>query len=495
VQKAQVAEPRNLTKAASSALKWNYIGLGARVFSSFTIGVVLARLLGPKPFGQVAIAVLVISFGNLLADFGFGAALIQSKEISEEDIRFTFSLQILIGLALSSIGIAFGGMIAQAFHQPEVSAVIRGLSLVFDLQSFGQSASAILMRNLRFRWTQSCQVISYVVAYLAVGIPLAYFGFGVWALVTAQLLQTIVNASLLYFGCRHSVKPLFNCRTHILRFGGKVTISNLTNWAISNLDNAFVGRFFGAAPLGLYSRAFSLVSMPMTGTVSAMQTALFSASSRSQDNLPAIRRAYLAAVNLLSIILFPICTAIAIAPHTVMTGFYGPAWGPGAPFLVPLALAMPLNAFLGIAGPPLMGLGKLNELLVAQFVAATAAAITFAIASRYDAVVLSWCVLFVYVLWFVMVLRAASRRLQFSGVEFWNSLALPLGLALLVGVIVRAIDQFCPVNTPIRVVLIFASAIGIFGTAGFLFPTRLLRSETIGLLRQSFPKIASKVLS
>src|SRR5919201_6189643 len=120
-----------LASSAWSGLMWNYLGVAARFVSSFVIGVVLARLLDPKPFGQVAITWIVIGLGNLVADFGFGAALVQRQEISKESIRFVFTVQMAIGAAMTALVIALAPLLASLFGQPEVTPVLRALAWIF----------------------------------------------------------------------------------------------------------------------------------------------------------------------------------------------------------------------------------------------------------------------------------------------------------------------------------------------------------------------------
>src|ERR1035441_10688359 len=93
--------PEHLTSRAFSALRWGYAGFATRAIASFASGIVLARLLGPEPFGQIAAAMLIFGLANQIADGGFSSALVQSPELDEKDIRFAFTFQLAIGTALA----------------------------------------------------------------------------------------------------------------------------------------------------------------------------------------------------------------------------------------------------------------------------------------------------------------------------------------------------------------------------------------------------------
>src|ERR1035437_888809 len=112
----KVSQPQ--TARAFSALRWGYVGFLTRALASFGSGIVLARLLGPKPFGQVAAAMLVFGIANQLADGGFSSALVQAPDLAEEDVRFAFTIQLAIGASLTVCCLLLAPAVAMAFRDP-----------------------------------------------------------------------------------------------------------------------------------------------------------------------------------------------------------------------------------------------------------------------------------------------------------------------------------------------------------------------------------------
>jgi O-antigen/teichoic acid export membrane protein len=420
-------ESRTLKQHTGSALKWNYLGVAVRSLSSLLIGIVLARLLGPKPFGLVTVAMLVIGLGNLLADLGFSNAIIQRKTLCEKDIRFAFTFQMLLGVIFAIVCFAGAGVIASLFRSQEVTPVIRALSLIFPLQAFGQTASSLLKRRLAFRALQYAQISSYAVN-LVVGIPLAVGGLGVWALVVAQLVSISLNSVIAYWMSPHSLLFCFRINRSILGFGVKVVSTNVANWSIGNLDNLVVGRVFGVLPLALYSRAFQLTNLPIVATVSTLQNVLFAAYSRVQSGDDTFRRVYLATVAVMSVIMVPMFGAAAVVSSTIILALYGRAWIGAAPLFVPLALAMPLYAILALAGPVLWAAGRVERELKVQVVTAIMALVVFAATSRISPVCLAWGVLAVYAFRFLGMTREVVRHLKIKWVDI--VLALRGGVAV-----------------------------------------------------------------
>lgn len=422
-----------VVRPAIVALKWNYLGVAARTASGFIVGIVLARLLGPKPFGEVAVAWLVIGLGNLMADCGFGAALVQRKELIREDIQFVFTAQVGLGLLFTAIVATAAPLVASAFRQPAVTPVVRTLSIVFTLQAIGLTSQNLLKRELAFRKLQTAQVASYLAGYLALGIPLAYLGFGVWSLVFAQLAQTLLNSTLLYLMTRHPIHPrIVHSHRGLTSYGSKVIGVNLSNWVINNSDTAIVGRVFGAVDLGLYNRSMTLMTTPMNSIASALQNVLFPVYSRAQQKPDLLRRGFLSSVAAIELCILPIFVTISVVPQTVIEGLYGLRWIAAVPLLVPLALAMPFHSLTAMSGPLLWGTDKVGRELRIQFGLIAVMLPALLVTSRVSLVAVAWAVLCIYALRAILMSRAALQVVS----AHWSQLL----RAILGAVLVTAID-------------------------------------------------------
>jgi PST family polysaccharide transporter len=385
-----------LTGEAFSGLRWNYVGTIARTISSFGIGIVLARILGPKPFGQLAAASLVWGLANQIATGGFSAALIQAPELTERQIRVVFTIQMLFCVTMTTAVILGARYFALAFHDPGIQAVLYAAAPLLLLQPIGQISTGLLKRNLAFHAIQKAEVISYLLGYLAIGVPAAYFGAGVWSLVSAQLAQAMCYSVQVYVHARHSVIPcLDRSGIRLFRYGVQITGGNLVNWGLGNLDNVFVGRTFGAASLGLYSRAFNLAYVPAEGIVSAFQQVLFASCSRTRDN-HRLRRAYLASVGAIAAITFPLFWSMAAGAPTVIAALYGSKWLETTKLFRPVAAAIPLFALMALAGPVLAATDNVAREVRAQAAALVIAAAAFAASSHLSMEAVAWAVVFVY---------------------------------------------------------------------------------------------------
>lgn len=433
--------PTGLAMRSLGALKWNYLGTGIKVFSQLVIGIVLARLLGPEPFGLIAIAWLVLGLGSLIADSGLSVALIQKAHISPRDIRYIFSLQMLAGILLTVLTLALAPAVAVFYARPDAAVVLRWMSLLFVIQGFGQTAAALLRRDLDHKKVQLIQVGTYLFAYMLLGLPLAYAGYGVWALVIAQLAQTASNTMAVYLSVRHPLRPALRAdQPGLFRFGTKVLSSNLTSWGISNIDSVIIGRQLGVIELGLYNRSMNLLASPMNAAVTTLQGVLLPLYSRLQHRTEAVRDTYLASLCLMSIVLAPVFTSVAVMPETTVLAVYGLAWINAAALIAPLALAMPVNAALALSGPMMQGLGRAGLEATSQGVGFVVLVVAVIVAASYSLAAVAWVVLAVYCLRAWLVMRLSSSMMSIPASAILRALAGPMVLAILAALLAWQFD-------------------------------------------------------
>lgn len=444
------------------ALKWNYIGNVMRSLSQFLIGILLARLLGPEPFGMVAVAWIILGVGNLFADLGFGAALVQRASLSASDLRFIFTCQMVFASLLTLAGVLSADHIASYFHKPEAALVIQAMCFLFIFQSLGQTAAAMLRRSLNFKTLQKITIVSYLAGYVGIGIPAACLGLGVWSLVAAQSVQALLNSLLLIRVTAVPMAISFKAGDpDIVRFGLKVTAANLSSWSISNLDVVFIGRAFGIVELGLYNRALNLVNMPMSIITTGFQGVLFAACARTQRDTAAIKRIYLETNAAVAVICFPIFLTAAVVPDTLVLALYGPKWGASVPVVTPLALAVLANALLAIKGPILMAGNRVGLELRNQVYTVLMFVPALFIAIQYSMVAVAWAVLATYVARWILLAVDTMRLTGATAGEYAATFRTPVLFGACVSITAALADRHLAFLPPLARLAAVAAAAAI----------------------------------
>lgn len=318
---------RSLSQRVMSGASWSFMRQGFGVVVQLGVGVVLARLLPPKDFGLLGLALVVIGFGNLFVNLGLGPALVQRKDLTDRHIRTAFTISMIAGGVLAGITYALAPWISEFFKDPRLELVTQALSVNFLLSGIQVTGQALLQRDLDFRrlfwiavWNQT--------AHGMTTISLAFAGFGVWSLVLGQILQRMINVAQVYAAVRHSIRPLFGKQEikDLASFGAGISLARIFNYFARKGDYMIIGRVLGSTALGLYTRAYSLMEMPTSRFVAVLSGVLFPAASKVQDDDERFRHAYLRTITVITFFVLPVVGLIVITAPELVVGVYGDQW-------------------------------------------------------------------------------------------------------------------------------------------------------------------------
>src|SRR3954447_13705847 len=245
---------------------WIVSGAGTEVALRFALLLALARLLGPNAFGVIGAAIAVVNISQVISQMGIGSALIQRPILELRHIEAAFVFSLLIGAIVSSTIFLFAPMITAFFSIDGLTPVLRVLSLMPLLGNLGAVAEGLTRRALAFRRLAVISLLSFFFGFGVTGLGLAIAGAGLWALVAAYLVQAALFSIMLVCTQPHTKAPRIESAAlrDLLIFGTGLTAWQLGAALALSGDNIVVGRALGAEALGLYGRAFQLISVPVT---------------------------------------------------------------------------------------------------------------------------------------------------------------------------------------------------------------------------------------
>lgn len=351
------------TKVAKGSM-WVALEQAAIQGMGFVMGIVLARLLGPEAYGTIALVTIFIAIAQVIANSGMGQALVQKADSTEEDFNAVFSASMVVSVCLYVILFFAAPFIARFYHAPELTAVVRVLALNLFFFSLNSVQSAELYKRMRFDVSFRISVVISVTSAL-VGLGMALFGFGVWALVFSSVLSNAagVAARMLYIDWH----PRFRCDVGRLRplfsFGWKLMASSLVGTVSSNLSGMLIGKFFSRTDLAYVNKGQSIPTLVGNNIRQTLLESTFPAMTKLVADRD--RMAY-ALHRTLSVVLFVICpvmTLLGMVSCRLIPFLYGKAWTACISYAQVACAGGVVWTVVGVNSTVLMALGRSDWML------------------------------------------------------------------------------------------------------------------------------------
>ena len=317
-----------MSREVFSGFLWSAWGKGARTVLQFVVLIVLARLMTPHEFGVVGAATIVIGFAEIFTHIGLGPAIVQRTELRPEHVRTAFSASIVMSVLIAILIWVLAPKIAHFFNYEGIESVLRTLILLFPIKGLGLVPESLAQRGLKFKQLANAETASFAVGYFVVGVPLALLDFGVWALVAANLVAATLVTTILFV--KFPVRGLMPTRKafgELIYFGGGYTIARIANYIALQVDYVVVGRAMGLTALGLYGRAYQLMSVPASAFGQVLDAVLFPSMAKIQDEKERLAAIYLRGVSLIAMVMMPASAGAFLLAPEIVEVLLGPEWG------------------------------------------------------------------------------------------------------------------------------------------------------------------------
>lgn len=336
-----------LGNAAARGAASTMVAQAARIGLQVVSIVVLARLLSPEEYGLIAMVTAIIGVGEVFRDFGLSSAAIQARSITRQQRTNLFWVNTSIGALLGTLVLASSHLIAAVYGEERLVAIAQVLAITFVINGLGTQHRADLTRRLRLPLLASIDILSQLLAFgLAAGLALS--GAGYWSLVAMQVTQVFLSASAVFVCARwFPGRPRF--RGHgmrrFFRYGGGVLGGQLLGYAGKNADSVILGVTLGPESLGLYNRAFQVMTLPLNQLQAPSTRVALPVLSRLQDDQPRFDKYLLTGQMLLLHLTGVILGASAALATPLFAIVLGDGWVEAAPLFQILAI----SGFAGMA--------------------------------------------------------------------------------------------------------------------------------------------------
>lgn len=326
---------------------------------TLVVSVILARLLDPSVYGAVAIVTIFTTLGITFVTAGFGAAIVQMQDAEQRDYNTAFTINLIISIVLYVLLFAIAPVIANFYTDPELTNILRIMSLILPISAFSTIKYAYLQKQFQFRKYAVVALIACIISGI-IGITMAINGFGVYALVAQSVSKYFVDMVILTIVCPLRTKlgfSLTRCKK-MFPFASKVFFSTLVMNIESDIRGLVIGKKYTSSDLAYYNKAATFPKMIVVNTNGAISRVLFPTIANHQSDLNKVVEVIRKSVVMQSFFIAPLVVGLTAVSKSFILTLLTESWAPAIPFMYLLCLTYLMMPYENTCKEALLGIGR-----------------------------------------------------------------------------------------------------------------------------------------
>ena len=330
----------SLKKKATAGMIWTALQRYSTMLIQFISGIILARLLTPHDYGCIGMLMIFMVLAETFIDSGFGSALIQKKQPTQEDYSTIFFWNLGMAVVLYAVLYFSAPAIARFYNIPLLCDVLRVQGVILFIFAFNIVQRNQLQKKLNFK-VLSIVTISTSLIALSVTIFMAYHGYGVWSLVTQHILTALIPALVFWFYIKWRPILTFSWQSfkELFSFGFFMFLTNLLNQFGQQIQGLLIGKCFNANTMGYYSKAHATERIASQSISQVMSQVTYPLYAEVQDNREMLINMLKRITTTLAYITFPLLFILMLCARPLFLILYGERWLPCVPYFQALCIA------------------------------------------------------------------------------------------------------------------------------------------------------------
>ena len=461
-----------LTRSAGRGALWQLLGGGWQTVVQLGASAVLARVLEPRDFGIMGMAVLARGLIARMGLLSAGAGVIAKKDVSQDDLSTAFWMRATLQFVMFIITFATASLVARFFNCPELTAVMRAVSFLFFFTAISATPATLLRKELRFGTVKIIEGAEFALQSGATIVFAVVFDQGYWALVEGMLIGRAVG-SIATVVCARWL-PSFRFSRESFRYMFRYAINGLGATLVfyvhANIDYLLVGKILGPVSLGFYEYAFRIPHMILNRVSRPVGAVLFPTLAKTRQSDERLAAGFCKMARYTAMIIFPLLGGLAVVARPAIIVLWSAKW---LPITLPLQVLCLRSALISVLGPiGSVFLCKDRPDIPFKFGLCTLAFTFCAVGG------LGWAFgiigvasgMLVSVLPHLVLLRIAFGMLRMPVGKFFRSLVPPLVSAVVSSAVAFATVHLLEIaGAPIAVCLMTAIVTGGLGYVGTMF--------------------------
>jgi Membrane protein involved in the export of O-antigen and teichoic acid len=313
---------------------WRFLERCGAQGVTFIVSIVLARLLDPDVYGTVALVTIFTTILQVFVDSGMGNALIQKKDADDLDFSSVFYFNMAMCTFLYTVMFFCAPLIAAFYKTPELTPVVRVISLILIISGIKNVQQAYVSRNMLFK-RFFFATLGGTVGAAVVGIVMAYKGFGVWALVAQMLFNATIDTTILWLTVKWRPKKMFSLERlkGLFSYGWKLLLSSLIDTVYNDLRQLVIGKLYTKSDLAQYNQGKKFPQLIVSNINTSIDSVLLPTMSKAQDDPSVVRSMTRRAIKTSTYIMMPFMVGLAVCAEPLVSLILTDKWLPCVPFL------------------------------------------------------------------------------------------------------------------------------------------------------------------
>jgi O-antigen/teichoic acid export membrane protein len=349
----------NINRSVIGGLRWVTVSRSLAQALTWVNTFFVIRLISPTDFGLAALAGIFANFLSLLNELGFSVTLVRWQTRDEETLRHVFGALLVVGI-IFTLGLVLAAPIFGILtKEPRVVPLIRFISIQFLTMSFAVIPQARLSMDMRFKELGIADVIASVIG-AAGTLLVALSGGGAWSLIVGTVVLTVSRTVLLNIFSSSIRSPRLNFAKlrHFAGFSGLVLLEKTLWYWYMQIDSFVVGRFLGAAELGIYAVGRQVTNIPLERAMGIINSVALPAFSLVQADRDRVRAGYLKVLRLGAAYAFPVFWGLAVVSEPLVRLVIGVKWIASVIVIQLLCISMPLRMLNSFTAAAVTAIGR-----------------------------------------------------------------------------------------------------------------------------------------
>ena len=351
-------------KKIVSSVFWSFSERIVAQLVSFIVSIVLARMLMPEDYGEIAILLIFISIADVFVSNGFGTALIQDKNADKNDFSTIFYCSFSVSMVIYFVLFFLSPLISSFYNNESLTLFMRVLALRIPISSYNTIQKAYISRNMMFQKFFYVTLIGTVISAI-VGIVMANNGLGAWALIAQYLTNTVIDSICLTFIVDWRPELVFIPKRakELMSFGGKVLAAELIGTIFDQIQSFVISKVFSPADLAYYNKGNQIPNMISSNINNSVMTVLFPAIANHSDDYREVKRLTRKSIRITAYVVFPLMIGLSLVSKELIVIILTEKWAASIDLMSILSIAVSFSLVGNTGLQTMKAVGRSDVLL------------------------------------------------------------------------------------------------------------------------------------